>query len=176
MVKKHLVSRPLAWLIFFLSGVLISFWVFDLTINFTPSMPIGIWRVSKAAVDIKSLRHQTVLFCPPDTEIFRWARTQGIVPAGRCPGNYTPLLKRVEGLPNDNVAICDGLVVLNGQALPMSKVLPLALPIPPVSDVTIPTDSIWVMGASSPESFDSRYFGVVTAEKVIGLAEPILTL
>jgi conjugative transfer signal peptidase TraF len=142
--------------------------------NFTPSMPVGLWRISKKVVVGEALRHKAVLFCPPDTEIFRWARSQDILSPGRCPGGYTPLLKEVVGLPGDEIETNDASVVFNGHRLASSVVLPIGWPISKTS-YEVPVGTIWVMGSLSIESFDSRYFGPISVDKAIGVAEPILT-
>jgi conjugative transfer signal peptidase TraF len=174
-VRRRLIPLPIDWLILCLSGVVFSFWAFDLTLNLTPSMPVGVWRVSKSVVIEESLRHKAVLFCPSDTDVFRWPRSQHILSLGRCPGDFTPLLKEVVGLPGDLIEVSDGSVILNGQPLPLSIILPSGWPAPEATH-EIPAGSIWVMGSSSAESFDSRYFGPIGLEKTIGKAEPILTL
>jgi conjugative transfer signal peptidase TraF len=151
-------------------------WAFDCIINVTPSMPIGLWRITKPIPPLESLRHKVVLFCPPDTEIFRWAKSNGVLTPGRCPGDYTPLLKEVIGLPGDSVEILEGHVVLNDRPLPGSEIDPklrLTLLQP---KQTIPSDSLWVMGTASLVSFDSRYFGPISRDLIIGVARPILTL
>ncbi len=122
----------------------------------------------------EALRHKAVLFCPPDTDVFRWARSQGILSSGRCPGNYTPLLKEVVGIAGDEIEIGSGHVVLNQRQLPMSKVLPLSYPNINRQNKLVPTGFIWVIGKASPESFDSRYFGPIPMAEILGFAEPLL--
>ncbi len=172
MVKRQLIPVPIVWLTLCLSGLIAVFWAFDLTINFSSSMPIGLWRISKGAAMGEALRHKAVLFCPPDTDVFRWARTQGILSPGRCPGGYTPLLKEVVGLPGDEVQIKDSLVFLNGHKLAMSHSLPIESL--SASIMKIPEGFVWVMGTSSPESFDSRYFGSIPTSKILGSVQPVL--
>lgn len=138
-------------------------------------MPIGLWRVSDVTPSLESLRHKAVLFCPPDTAIFRWAKSNGVLHRGRCPGDYTPLLKEVVGLPGDLIEIRDNAVFLNGSRLSSSEIAK-ALSVKAFNNKeVIPMGSIWVMGVDSEASFDSRYFGPISLGKIIGLAHPLLT-
>ena len=79
--------------------------------NHTPSMPIGIWRTGDNSISLDiSSRGRFVTFCPPDIELFRAAKEQGILRIGRCKGAYRPLLKEVVGLPGDVIEYSDGFL------------------------------------------------------------------
>jgi signal peptidase I len=54
---------------------------------------------------------------------------RGDVVVFRHPGEDSDLIKRVIGLPGDTVAMRDGEVILNGQALPRQELPPYAMPI-----------------------------------------------
>ncbi|MCX6131476.1 MAG: S26 family signal peptidase, partial [Proteobacteria bacterium] len=145
MVKKRLIPLPIVCLTLCLSGLVALFWAFDLIFNYTPSMPRGIWRVSKGIKQGEILRHKVVLFCPADTEFFRWARSQGILRPGRCPGDYTPLLKEVLGLPGDLIEFREGHVFINGRQLPRSKILKSFSRRVFNDKESIPIGYVWVM-------------------------------
>jgi conjugative transfer signal peptidase TraF len=175
-VKAHSRISPLiVWLTLFLSLGIGGMWAFDCIINVTPSMPIGLWRITKPIPPLESLRHKVILFCPPDTEIFRWAKSNGVLTPGRCPGDYTPLLKEVIGLPGESVEIRDGAVLLFDHPLPNSGIDPKLRLTSLTPKQTIPSDSLWVMGTASPASFDSRYFGPISSDSILGLAYPVFT-
>ena len=70
-------------------------------INLTPSMPLGIWKVTTAIQ-----RGSYVAACmPQDTEAAKLAMQRNYLPAGRCPGGFAPLLKQIEALPGDTVTL-----------------------------------------------------------------------
>ncbi|NMG08398.1 signal peptidase I [Brasilonema sp. UFV-L1] len=92
-------------------------------------------------------------------------------------------IKRVIGLPGEKVELKNGQVYINNQPLPESKYLaqkqrtavmdvcisgqqPSFLAQP----VTIPADSYLVLGDNRKSSYDSRCWGVVPRENIIGRA------
>jgi signal peptidase I len=78
------------------------------------------------------------------------------------------LVKRVVGLPGDRFEIRNGVVVVNGRELiePYVK--------EPwrgeLAAITIPADHYFVMGDNRNESFDSRSFGPVNEDDIVGKA------
>ena len=175
-MKIHSRISPLiVWLTLLLSLGIGGMWAFDCIINVTPSMPVGLWRITKPIPPLESLRHKVIIFCPPDTETFRWAKSNGVLTPGRCPGDYMPLLKEVIGLPGDSVEVLDGSVVLNDRPLLGTEIDPKLRLTFLQPKQTIPSDSLWVMGTASPASFDSRYFGPISSDSILGLAYPVFT-
>lgn len=78
------------------------------------------------------------------------------------------LIKRVIGLPGDTVAIKNGFVYINGQ--PLDEPYELEKPRGDYKTLTVPENSLFVMGDNRNNSFDSRFWGVVPEELVIGKA------
>ena len=89
-------------------------------LNETPSVPVGLWRVSAVAV---LERGRVVSFCPPPTDVFLEARRRGYLKRGNCPGALEPMLKVLAGLPGDEVLQTADALFINGRALPHSKAL-----------------------------------------------------
>lgn len=82
---------------------------------------------------------------------------------GLRPDEY--LIKRIIGLPSEKISIKDGEVYINGSLLnePYSQGDTL-----PNSDMTLAQDQYYVMGDNRNVSADSRLFGPVTQNRLLG--------
>ena len=88
-------------------------------INLTSSMPLGIWKESKAIH-----RGSCVAAClPPDSEAAQLAIKRRYLPHGQCPGGFAPLLKQIVAIPGDTVTLTDKQVWINEILLRDSRVL-----------------------------------------------------
>ncbi|WBU39174.1 signal peptidase I [Homoserinibacter sp. YIM 151385] len=98
-----------------------------------------------------------------------------------APDSNDHLIKRVIGLPGDTVACCNELNQLTVNGVPLEEPyiqLPEGMTAPSGVDfsVTVPEDSLWVMGDNRYDSRDSRYNqdgptdGFVPYENVVGRA------
>jgi signal peptidase I len=87
------------------------------------------------------------------------------------------LIKRCIAVGGQTVDIVDGKVLVDGQALnepythgkpsvPLNQMVGVHFEYP----YTIPEGSIWVMGDNRTDSLDSRYFGTIPQEELIGRA------
>jgi signal peptidase I len=79
-----------------------------------------------------------------------------------APDSNDHLIKRVIGLPGDNVICCDdfGRITVNGIALEEDYIqLPAgaANASPETFDITVPDDSLWVLGDNRYQSADSAF-------------------
>ncbi|MDH4119548.1 MAG: signal peptidase I [Acidimicrobiia bacterium] len=79
------------------------------------------------------------------------------------------LIKRVIGLPGDTVEIKANSVVINGQPL-TEPYLNDGTAMADMPLRTIPEGQLWVMGDNRNESSDSRVFGPIEVEDVVGQA------
>lgn len=82
------------------------------------------------------------------------------------------LVKRVIGLPGEKIEIAGGRVYINGRQLhePYLK-SPWSGSAPPIR---IPGDQYYVMGDNRSNSEDSRYFGLVERDLILGKTAVIL--
>ena len=77
-------------------------------------------------------------------------------------------IKRVVGMPGDRVRIDRGAVYVNGSKLDETYVrYQDARSFP---EVTIPADTLYVLGDNRANSEDSRFFGAVAENRIIGRA------
>jgi signal peptidase I len=89
---------------------------------------------------------------------FTWVE-DGLTFVGLLPDNSEQhLVKRVIGLPGDNVVCCDadGKVTVNGAPLDEKYVNPAEVPMVRNFDVVVPEGKVWVMGDNRNHSADSR--------------------
>jgi signal peptidase I len=95
-----------------------------------------------------------------------------------APDSAQHLVKRVIGIGGDHVVCCsaDGKIMINGKAITEPYVIKGAKPSDVKFDVTVPQDSIWVMGDNRSNSEDSRYHldlpskGFVAKKFIVGRA------
>ena len=86
-----------------------------------------------------------------------------------------PFVKRVIGLPGDTVVTRDGKIFVNGQVLdepyiPDPAGLSFRFGSNGGNEVVVPAGSLFVLGDNRNNSQDSRYFGTVALDRVIGKA------
>tara|TARA_R110002012_G_scaffold95194_1_gene230121 strand:+ start:6021 stop:6551 length:531 start_codon:yes stop_codon:yes gene_type:complete len=145
-----------------------------LRINLTPSYPLGIWRIEMLSRAISI--GDRIFICPPLTEEFRRARERGYLRRGFCPDWLSPLIKTVVALPGQSIEI-GASVVIDGVNLQRSAVQPndgSGRPITPYAGGVVPPGFLF-LHSPFKGSYDSRYFGPIPADGVLGLATPILT-
>ena len=141
--------------------------------NPSDSVPVGWYRVDPQ-------RHGTGLLprplsvgsvvlttLPPDVAAL--AAQRGYLPA------HVPLLKRVGAVAPQHVCIVAGQVRIDG--VPAAAVLPadrLGRPLPSLQLCRrLEPGELFLLSVTNPASFDSRYFGPVSASAVIGVAHPV---
>ena len=97
-------------------------------------------------------------FGPPtygDIIVFRWPRDTS--------QNF---VKRIVALPGDRVRLLEGTVFVNG--VPLEEPYVEHPSRDTVREVTVPADSYFVLGDNRAQSDDSRHWGAVPRENVIG--------
>lgn len=103
---------------------------------------------------------------------FKASPDRGDVIVFRYPPNpeAIPYIKRVIGLPGDQIHVADGKVYVNGQLVIEPY---LVVTTNRGGDWTVPEGQLFVMGDNRNNSSDSRSWGFVPLENIIGRAELI---
>jgi signal peptidase I len=78
------------------------------------------------------------------------------------------LIKRVVGLPGETIEVRDNQVVVNGTPLQETYLPQVIMPDEP--PVTVGPDEVFVMGDNRDASFDSRRFGPIPLDDLVGEA------
>ena len=141
--------------------------------NPSDSVAVGWYRVDPQGHGTDSLPRPlsvdsivlTVL--PPDAVAL--AAQRGYLPA------RVPLLKRVGAVAPQEVCTTGGIVRIDG--VPSAAVLPADRwggPLPSWQQCRhLESGELFLLSVTNPASFDSRYFGPVSASAVIGVAQPV---
>ncbi len=147
----------------------------DLRFNFTPSMPLGIYRLAPTPANGEFPRGTFVAACAPRIAA-ELGRRRGYLAAGRCAADTELLLKMIVAVSGDDVAISGNGVSVNGCALPHSRQLAFdaagrRLSRWPEGRYRLRRDQLWLYAAND-RSWDSRYWGPVAATDVTARAVP----
>jgi signal peptidase I len=125
--------------------------------SMTPTIEPGDWIVAnKLADDLADFRHgDLVVFLPPPS----------------VEDDVDALVKRIIGLPGDEVTFAEGLVMRNGAPLDEPYLAPGTTTTPKGTEsVVVPEGAFFVLGDNRSSSIDSRIYGSVAGENIIGRA------
>ncbi len=106
---------------------------------------------------------------PGDVVVF--TRPEG---AGTDPTAPEDLIKRVIGVGGDTIATVDGVLQRNGAPVDEPYLQPGTVTTGLEQPVTVPDGQLWVMGDNRTNSSDSRVFGPIPVDSVVGRAEVVM--
>lgn len=137
--------------------------------NPSDSVPVGWYRIEPADSPPRPLSVGSIVLTRLPAKVAALAAQRGYLPL------YIPLLKRVGAVAPQHVCVVEGQVRIDGVAvaavLPadrMGRSLPSWPQCRPLAD-----GELFLLSATNPASFDSRYFGPIQTSTVIGTAQPI---
>lgn len=133
--------------------------------NATASVPVGLYALSPSS---HLLLGDLVVVRPPTATADFLAR-RGWLPAG------VPLLKPVAALPGQVVCRVGLVVTIDGVARARARLSDrLGRPLPSWSGCrTLEAEDIFVLNPAATDSFDGRYFGVVSQGAIVARAAPL---
>jgi len=133
--------------------------------NPSDSVAVGWYRI--VPPDAPRVGSIVLTTLPPDAAAL--AAQRGYLPA------RVPLLKRVGATAPQHVCVFDALVWIDG--VPVAAVRPadrLGRPLPSWQQCRqLRPGELFLLSSTNPASFDSRYFGPISASAVIGIAHPV---
>ena len=141
--------------------------------NPSDSVAVGWYRVDpldhRTASLPRPLSVGSIVLVPLPAEAAALAAQRGYLPT------RVPLLKRVGAVAPQHVCIVDALVWIDG--VPVAAALAadrLGRPLPSWPQCRwLRPGELFLLSVTNPASFDSRYFGPVSASAVIGVAHPV---
>jgi signal peptidase I len=102
---------------------------------------------------------------PERHDIIVFKSSEGSTEAGQ-----EDLIKRVVGLPGDEILVQDGVLLVNGEPQEEPYVNQQSPDTSSFGPVTVPEGEVFVMGDNRANSLDSRYIGPVPFENIEGEA------
>lgn len=146
-----------------------------LRLNTTTSMPRGLYR----SLDGPVTTGAWVSVCLP-SEIARFGVERSYLGAGSCPNGTEPVLKVVTAVAGDVVEVTTAGVGINGELLVHSRPLECdrggrELAAYSAGPRTLARGEIWLHSPFEERSWDSRYFGPVSAACVTDVVAPLVT-
>jgi conjugative transfer signal peptidase TraF len=148
-------------------------WVGGFRVNLTASQPFGVWRIVMMNRPVQN--GDLVFVCPPASPLFRNALERGYLRRGLCHGGFAPLIKSVVATSGQHIKI-DTHVTVDGMPVATSAVRKSdgsGRPVTRFSGGIVPPGFIFLLSPFA-SSYDSRYFGPVPVNGVLGLARPVL--
>ncbi|HBO6068026.1 TPA: S26 family signal peptidase [Pseudomonas aeruginosa] len=152
----------LAWAAFVQPAVRIVY-------NPSDSVPVGWYRITPARSLPGALPVDSIVLTTLPADAAALAAQRGYLPS------HIPLLKRVGAVAPQHVCTVNGVVRIDG--VPVAAVLRAdrwGRPLPSWPQCRpLAQGELFLLSVTNPASFDSRYFGPISAAVVLGVAQPL---
>ena len=137
-------------------------------LNVTQSEPLGYyWIFNKKPIT----KGKLYLICLKEKKYNAILMKLNAPISNKCSSNLAPLIKKIVAGPRDVIRIDIDGIYINNILMPNSKLINNALGVNLYPKVIgykkqLKDDEYWVMG-NPPNSFDSRYFGVISQNEIL---------
>lgn len=177
--KKRLVIILLIIILCILAPTAI-FKLFGLRFNYTPSIPIGIYKITPDTSKIQP--GDIVSFCLPN-DIAKYAIKQNYITKGTCKNGSEGLIKEVIAIPGNTVIVKNNKIRIYSQGLIEDYQTPSNVKdykgIAPkhfIKTGKYIAKGYWMYGYGDIKySFDSRYFGEIPKESITHKLKSLIT-
>ncbi len=148
--------------------------IYHVRFNLTGSMPRGIYAKQPSHM---IHRGDTVAVCLPSA-ISKEGMQRGYLSHGSCANGAVPVVKKVIGMPGDEVLLTSQQFCIAGQCYPVRShrfdhahhVIKSWVK----KGFQKLVSGYWLYGDNDPDhSWDSRYFGAIKAKNFIGIYKPL---
>lgn len=138
--------------------------------NPTDSVPRGWYRVGRID-SITSLHVGSTVLARLPAGMAAFAGQRGYLPSG------VPILKRIGAVAPQSVCVREQIVLIDGAVAATTRTHDGARrPLPAWQNCRpLAGGELFLLSDTNPASFDSRYFGPITASAVLGIARPLWT-
>ncbi len=138
--------------------------------NPTDSVPRGWYRISSIA-NTASLHVGSIVLARLPADVAAFAGQRGYLPSG------VPILKRIGAVAPQSVCVREQVVLIDGAIAADTRTHDGARrPLQGWQHCRpLAGGELFLLSDTSPASFDSRYFGPITASAVLGIARPLWT-
>lgn len=145
----------------------------DIRVNASASLPIGLYRITPDP------SAKLVEFCPNEP-FGSLSASRAYRGKGNCPDGAEPLMKPIVATTGETVELSAMGVAVNGRMLPNSAPLRFdtkhrLLRHWPFGEYRVMAGTVWVVSSYNARSFDSRYFGPVSATDIRSRLRPLVT-
>lgn len=173
MILFKIIKIYLPIIIFF---VALNYGLIFFEFNATKSLPRGFYLKVKKTFNKNSI----VVFCPPYNDFLKFAEKNGYWQNlnKSCSGLTPKYMKKIVGMPNDNVSITlDGVYINNiklKNSEPVKKILSDKIFKHYEQEIQLKNDEYFLMSDYNSHSFDSRYFGSIHKNQINNVVKPLL--
>jgi len=130
-------------------------------------MPIGLYYLYQT----DTIKRGDIVYFPIPDQVKRL-----VVEERKWLAENSCLMKRVVAVQDDFVCINGSTLRVRDVSVPVSSTDSLGRPLPSISCCgLLKIGQLFVGDISNPKSFDSRYFGPIHIDRIIGVARPIWT-